>query len=123
MSHIKTKNQSEVQGKTKGQEPHHGPADQQLKNGQRRTNHGRGGYPIPPIRDRSQVGGALTTKVRSHTRQDPAHQKLRARGRGSVQATESPKAAHAQRMSGGAQKNHLHGGKDRSRSKRDMTYL
>ena len=123
MSHIKTKDQAEVQGKTRDQEPHHGPAGQHIKNGQQRTNHGKGGYPIPLIGDPSQVGGARQMKVRSHTRRDPAHQKLQAGRRGSMQATESPKAAHAQCKSGGTQTNHLHGERDRSRSKRHEVSL
>ena len=63
------------------------------------------------------------TKGRFHMRQDPVHLKLQARGQGSVQATESLEAAHARRMSGGAPTNHLHGEKDRCRSRKDMKYL
>jgi len=98
-----------IQDKTKSQEPHHhGPADQ-LKFGQQKVSHGKGGYPIPPIKDQGRAGGALMTKGRSHMKQDPVHRRLRARGQGSVQATESLEAAHVRRMSGGAPTNHLHG--------------
>ena len=55
-------------------------------------------------------------KVRFHTRQDPAHQKLRAVGHGLMQATESSNLAQALRRSRGTQTN-LHGEKGRSRSK------
>jgi len=116
------KDQIRVQGKTRSQEPLLGPAGQLIKDGQQRASHGMGGYPTPLTKDRSQVGGAFQMKVRFHTRQDPALQKLRAVGHGPMQATECSKSAHAHRKSNGTQKD-LHGEKGSSRSNRHEVSL
>ena len=116
MSHIKEKDQIKVQERTKGQEPLLGPAGLLVKDGQQRASHGMDGYPTPLTQDPSQDGGAFQMKVRFHTRQDPAHQKLQAVGHGPMQATESSNSAQARRRSGGTQMD-LHGEKGSSRSK------
>ena len=121
MSHTKKRDQIKVQEKTKNQEPLLGPAGLLVKDGQQKVGHGRDGYTTPLTQDPSQDGGAFQMKVRFHTRQDPAHQKLQAVGHGPMQATESSNPARAHRKSGGTQTD-LHGEKGSSRSK-DMKYL